>query len=246
MFAVRYRHEHARTQKDQQIYSAMRLRLRFGCALVALGLAVRTAVPLAAQNHAGDKPSQEQRQAPRQEPRQAQQRGRKPQGGRLNTDRSRNNISPNRSTEMKSPNGGNRPPTVDNPPARPKRFQDTKRFQDLTTEEKRRVLLNQDKFNHLSPQKQQEMREAARNWAKLTTAQQNHIKNDLLPVWKQLSAVRRNAIRNRLGVLQNMPEWARNQHLNDPDFTRGMSEEDKALLRDLGHMHVGAPDRPND
>jgi hypothetical protein len=108
------------------------------------------------------------------------------------------------------------------------------------------VLLNQDKFNRLSSQKQQEMREAARNWAKLTTAQQNHIKNDLLPVWKQLSAVRRNAIRNRLGVLQNMPEWARNQHLNDPDFTRGMSEEDKALLRDLGHMHVGAPDRPHD
>jgi hypothetical protein len=150
---------------------------------------------LAAPNHAGDKPSQQQKQAPRQEPRQAQQRGRKPQSGRLNTDRSRNNISPNRTTEMKSPNGGNRPPTVNNPPARPKRFQD------LTPEEKRRVLQNRDKFNRLSPQKQQEMREAARNWAKLTPAQQNHIKNDLLPIWKQLSAARRNAIRNRLAHL---------------------------------------------
>jgi hypothetical protein len=141
---------------------------------------------------------------------------------------------------MKSPNVGNRPPTVNNPPARPKRFQD------LTPEEKRRVLQNQDKFNRLSPQKQQEMREAVQNWARLTSAQQNHIKSDLLPVWKQLSAARRNAIRNRLAVLQNMPEWARIENLNDPDFTRVMSEEDKALLRDLAHMHVGAPDRPHD
>jgi Protein of unknown function (DUF3106) len=101
------------------------------------------------------------------------------------------------------------------------------------------VLENQERFNSLSPQKQQEMREAAKNWARLTPEQQNHIKNDLLPEWKQLSQARRNAIKNRLGVLQNMPELARNQHLNDPNFTRGMSEEDKALLRDLSHMPRG-------
>jgi hypothetical protein len=40
-------------------------------------------------------------------------------------------------------------------------------------------------------------------------------------------------------VLQNMPEAARNRHLNDPNFTRGMSQEDKQLLRDLSHQHVG-------
>ena len=107
---------------------------------------------------------------------------------------------------MKSPNGGNRPPTVNNPPERPKRFQD------------------------LTP----------------AGAAKSHKERFAADLETQLSAARRNAIRNRLGVLQNMPEWARNQHLNDPDFTRGMSEEDKALLRDLGHMHVGAPDRPND
>jgi hypothetical protein len=34
--------------------------------------------------------------------------------------------------------------------------------------------------------------------------------------------------------------------LNDPDFTRGMSEEDKATLHDLSHLHVGgAPDPPS-
>ncbi len=57
---------------------------------------------------------------------------------------------------------------------------------------------------------------------------------------------RRQAIRQKLQVLQNMPESAKNQRLNDANFTRGMSEEDKATLRDLSHMHVGAPDPPNE
>src|SRR5205807_2326298 len=83
------------------------------------------------------------------------------------------------------------------------------------------------------PQQKQEMRERARVWAKLTAEQQNHIRNDVLPAWKQLPPARRNAIKSRLNVLQNMPESARNQHLSDANFTRGMSEEDKALLRDL-------------
>src|SRR5256885_1237609 len=45
----------------------------------------------------------------------------------------------------------------------------------------------------------------------------------------------------------NLPESARNQHLNDPNFTRGMSDEDKSMLRDLSHLHVGgAPEPPNE
>jgi hypothetical protein len=90
------------------------------------------------------------------------------------------------------------------------------------------------------------MREAAANWSKLTPEQRNHIKSDVLPQWKQLPANRQRAIQQRLGVLQNMPESARNQHLNDPNFTGGMSEEDKGMLRDLSHLHVGAPDPPNE
>jgi hypothetical protein len=91
------------------------------------------------------------------------------------------------------------------------------------------------------------MREAARNWQRLTPEQQNHIRSDVLPKWQQMPPDRQRAIRQRLGVLQNMPESARNQHLNDPNFTRGMSEEDKAMLRDLSHMHVGgAPEPPSE
>ena len=90
------------------------------------------------------------------------------------------------------------------------------------------------------------MRKRAEVWNRLTPEQQNHIKNVVIPKWNQLPPNRQKAIRQRLGVLQNMPESAKNQHLSDPNFTRGMSEDDKAMLRDLSHMHVGAPDPPSE
>ena len=62
----------------------------------------------------------------------------------------------------------------------------------------------------------------------MTPEQRDHIRNDVLPKWKQMPPDRKQAIQQRLRVLQNMPESARNQRLNDPNFTRGMSEEDRA------------------
>jgi hypothetical protein len=104
---------------------------------------------------------------------------------------------------------------------------------------------NAQDFNRLGPQQKQEMRERAQAWQRLTPEQRNHIKNDIAPKWQQLPSDRQRAIRSRLNVLKNMPESARNQHLNDPNFTRGMNEDDKAMLRDLSHMHVGgAPEAP--
>jgi uncharacterized protein DUF3106 len=110
-----------------------------------------------------------------------------------------------------------------------------------------RLRQNERSFRQLPPQQQQEMRERARVWQQMTPQQQAHIRNDVLPRWKQLPPDRQRSIQHRLAVLQNMPESARNQHLNDPNFTRGMSEEDKNTLRDLSHLHVGgAPDPPGE
>lgn len=89
------------------------------------------------------------------------------------------------------------------------------------------------------------MRERAQAWDRLSPEQRSHIKNDIAPKYQQLPQDRQRAIRSRLNVLKNMPESARNQHLSDPNFTRGMNEDDKAMLRDLAHMHVGgAPEAP--
>jgi hypothetical protein len=107
------------------------------------------------------------------------------------------------------------------------------------------VLQNQQRFRQLSPQQQQDMRDRQRVWQQMTPQQRDHIKYEVLPTWRNLPPERKKAIEQRLGVLQNMPEFARNQHLNDPNFTRGMSPEDRATLRDLSHLHVGgAPEPP--
>jgi hypothetical protein len=114
----------------------------------------------------------------------------------------------------------------------------------LSPEERQRLQQNERRFSQLTPQQRDDMRRRAEVWQRMTPEQQTHIKNDVLPKWKQLPPDRQRAIQHRLGVLQNMPESARNQHLNDPNFTRGMSEEDKQMLRDLSHQHVGGPPDP--
>jgi Protein of unknown function (DUF3106) len=121
------------------------------------------------------------------------------------------------------------------------------RFKNMTPSERQRVLQNSRRFNQLPPSQQQALRERAQVWNKMTPEQRDHIRNDVLPRWRQMPGDRRQAIQQRLRVLQNMPEYARNQRLNDPNFTRGMSDEDKSMLRDLSHVHVGgAPDAPNE
>jgi hypothetical protein len=120
------------------------------------------------------------------------------------------------------------------------------RLRNKSSQEKNRLAENQRRFNQLPPQKQQDMRIAAEKWQKLTPGQQNHIKNDLMPKWQQMPPERQRAIQQRLGVLRNMPESARNRHLDDPNFTRGMNDEDRQMLRDLSHEHVGAPDQPQE
>lgn len=236
----------------------MRQRLQFGGWLIALGISAAMALPCAAQKHNANKPPQqrqtqkpERRPSPRPEP-----GGRSPHNGRPSNNRPANTAAANRparspQTESMGMLGGNRPPDAGGESRRQPSFSPNRppnagnlqprRFQDLSPAEKQKVLQNRDKFNHLPPQKQQEIKSASEVWGRLTPAQREHIKNDVLPVWKQLPPVRQKAISNRLAVLQNMPESARNQHLNDPNFTRGMSEEDKAVLRDLSHMHVGGP-----
>jgi hypothetical protein len=243
----------------------MKRQIQFGKWLLAAASIALLALPCAAQKH-DNKPPQPQRQQqpkpPRQERRQQQQENRRAQNNRPNVNRPGNdrprNAAPIRQPQNRQPDsmgmiGGNRPPNTRGEsgqpnlnPNRPPNANNSqvkpKRFQDLSPKERQ----NYEKFNRLPPQRQQEIRDNARAWGKLTSEQQNHIKNEVFPRWQQMSPDRQRAVRQRLGVLQNMPESARNQHLNDPNFTRGMSDEDKAMLHDLSHMHVGAPDPPNE
>jgi hypothetical protein len=118
------------------------------------------------------------------------------------------------------------------------------RLRNMSPQDRQRLAQNEQRLHSLSPAQQQDLRNRARVWERMTPEQRDHIRNDVLPKWKQLPSERQRAIQQRLGVLQNMPESARNRHLSDPNFTRGMNEEDRQMLQDLSHEHVGAPERP--
>jgi hypothetical protein len=169
-----------------------------------------------------------------------------PDRGRANDNRPRGNENP-RAYDNGRGNRNERPQSSyrqQGPSTPPPNAQD--RLRNMSPQERNRLAENQRKFNQLPLQRQQDMKRAAENWEKLTPEQRNHLRNDVLPKWQQLPADRQRAIQQRLGVLQNMPESARNRHLSDPNFTRGMSEEDRQMLRDLSHQHVGAPDQPQE
>jgi hypothetical protein len=178
--------------------------------------------------------------------------------GPARTDRgysNRQTINPNRSSSTYNRDYGRQAVDPNRPPSSqysrgaennygPYRNNQPYRF---TPEERQRVIQNQQRFRQLSPTQQQDMRERGRVWQQMTPQQRDHIRNEVLPTWRNLPPQRQRAIEQRLGVLQNMPESARNQHLADPNFTRGMSDEDRATLRDLSHLHVGgAPDAPKE
>src|SRR5216683_3777730 len=222
------------------------------CAVLALPAFAQGPRANWAQNKQDNKPPkqqqrqeqrpQQQRQEQRRENRQPRQESRRTPIERQNSGANRPPSSnPNRADMMGQPNANpNRPPSSYTRPQK-------RDFNSLSPREKQKVLEDNRRLQRLPPAQRQELQERAQVWSRLTPEQRQHIQNNVLPKWQQLPPDRKRAIQQRLGVLKNMPESARNQHLNDPNFTRGMSEEDKATLRDLSHMHVGgAPEPPNE
>lgn len=227
----------------------MKGKLQFAGCMLALGIGAALTVPSfaqgpranSAQNHQQNKPPapqrQQQRQAQNRAHQQQQQGARRAQNGRQNSGANRPpNLNASHLGTTQPNVNPNRPPTAYTPP--------TRKFNELSPQDKQRVLEYNRRLQSLPPAQRQEMQDRARIWGQMTPEQRNHIRNEVIPKWRQLPSDRQRAISQRLGVLKNMPESARNQHLNDPNFTRGMSEEDKATLRDLSHMHVGGPPEP--
>jgi uncharacterized protein DUF3106 len=125
-------------------------------------------------------------------------------------------------------------------------LQNSRTFHNLAPEQQNRIRSQFNQWDRMSSQQRADLREKENTWRNLTPQQRDYIKNDVMPRWRQVPWQRQQAIQQKLGVLQNMPESARNRRLSDPNFTRGMSEEDRAMLHDLSHLHVGgAPDPPS-
>jgi len=245
----------------------MKLRFQFGAWLCGLGLSVTMMVLCAdAQDRQSkDRPPAREQQRPREAsrpPRNDRPAGSyHPQGPRRGENRQPAYEDRRRANENR-PRGNENPRVYDNrrdnrndrtqnqyrqqsPTTPPPNAQE--RLRNMTPQDRQRLAQNEQRLRQLSPTQQQQLRDRARVWEQMTPLQRDHIRNDVLPKWKQLPSERQRAIQQRLGVLQNMPESARNRHLNDPNFTRGMSYEDREMLRDLSHQHVGgAPEPPQE
>jgi len=126
-------------------------------------------------------------------------------------------------------------------------LQNSRAFQNLSPEQQNKIRQQFNQWDRMNPQQRVDQRTKEDTWRNLTPAQREHIKNDVMPRWRQMPWDRQQVMKQKLGVLQNMPESARNQRLNDPNFTRGMSDDEKSMLHDLSHTHVGgAPEPPSE
>jgi hypothetical protein len=124
------------------------------------------------------------------------------------------------------------------PQQRDRVLQSSRAFQNLSPEQQGRIKQQFSQWDKMTPTQRADLRAKEDTWRKMTPEQRSYVKNDVLPRRQQV-------IQQKLGVLQNMPESARNRRLSDPNFTRGMSDEDRQTLHDLSHLHVGgAPDPP--
>lgn len=200
-----------------------------------LTLSFGLAWPLASSAAARQHPKNQPNRPPAAAERKAQPRNDRPPVNPGNANNGRSGTGFNGDTNRVNPN---RPPgagNLNNP---------QERLRNMTPQERQNLRQNEERLQRLPPAQRQVLRDRAQVWQRMTPEQRDHIRNDVLPRWRTMTPDRRQAVQQRLRVLQNMPESARNRRLNEPNFTRGMSEEDRATLRDLSHLHVGGALEP--
>ncbi|HTZ49245.1 MAG TPA: DUF3106 domain-containing protein [Verrucomicrobiae bacterium] len=247
----------------------MRARLQFGLAALAAAACLIVAGTASAQKSHPDRPPQShpaqapahpQNQNPNRPPANnnshppANSGNPHPQQQPHNTPQTNytNNYRPNGGLNQRQQMGvGAARPWVDNmrdltPAQRDRVLQNSRAFQNLSPDKQAKIRQQFNQWDHMTPAQQADLRQKERTWRELTPQQRDYIKNDVLPKWRQMPWDRQQVIKQKLGVLQNMPESARNERLNDPNFTRGMNDDEKSMLRDLSHTHVGAPDTPTE
>lgn len=171
-----------------------------------------------------------------------------PQTNLNNENRARNGQGAGLSTRQPAASGGARP-WVDQmrsltPQQREQVFQNSKAFQGLSPDKQAKIRQQFNQWDRMTPRQKEDLQTKESNWRRLTPEQQQHLKNDVWPKWQQMPWDRQQVMKQKLGVLQNMPESARNQRLNDPNFTKGMNDDEKVMLKDLSHTHVGGPPEP--
>lgn len=134
----------------------------------------------------------------------------------------------------------------DMPPARQEQFlRNNQRFLSLPPQQQAMIRQRLQAWKRLTPEQQKTLRDRQQVWEQMTPEQQRNVRQTLLPRWQQMPPARRQAILQRLHSLRNLTEADREAKLNDPAFVQGLNLEDRNMLGQLAHLHVGmAPDPP--
>lgn len=249
----------------------MNAKLQFGAMLLAAAGYVVPSATAGAQKPHNDRPPQAQAPHPGQSqphPQNSHPNANRPpanQGHQANTNSENNrpagqnhfnnqnhpgkNADDASITRRPSLGAGSPRPWVDTmrdltPAQRDRVLQNSRAFQNLSPDKQNKIRQQFNQWDRMSPSQRSDLREKEQTWRNLSPEQRDHIKNDVLPKMRQMPWDRQQMINQKLGVLRNMPESARNQRLNDPNFTRGMSDDEKSVLHDLAHTHVGGSPEP--
>lgn len=221
----------------------MKLQFQFGAVLAALLMVGLLCWPASAQNF------RLVAQTAAQQRRQARQLRRE----QLMQPKAPNAVRPgiNPGNPQGAGNLNNLPPKAverlqEMPPAQQEKFlQNNQRFQTLPPDQQARIRQSLQAWNRLTPSQQQDLRDRQQVWEQLTPAQKQEVQQNLVPRWQQLPPPRRQAIMQRLHALRDLSETDRQAKLNDPAFVQGLNPEDREMLTQLAHLHVGmAPDVP--
>lgn len=134
----------------------------------------------------------------------------------------------------------------DMPPDKQEQFlQNNQRFQSLPPQQQAQIRQRLQAWNRLTPGQQQNLRDRQQIWEQMTPEQRGYVLRSLYPRWQQLAQPRRQAILQRLHSLRDLSEPERQAKLNDPAFAERLNPDDREMLRQLAHLHVGmAPDSP--
>jgi hypothetical protein len=114
-----------------------------------------------------------------------------------------------------------------------------RKFQSLPPQQQERIRRRMENWNRLSPEQQDAMRNRAQVFNRLSPDERQEVINDIAPRWKALPQDRRELLNGRLRVLRGMTPQQRQQALQDPQFMRGLDDNEQDLLRKVTNLRVG-------
>ena len=81
-----------------------------------------------------------------------------------------------------------------------------------------------------------------RIFSRLSLEERQEVVQDLAPRWKALPQGRKQLLTGRMHVLAGMTAEQRQAALQDPQFMRGLDNNEQDLLRKLTDLRLGPPD----